>query len=207
MTNSVPMIGGAVTYWNISQETDRQRLLDNMRRIGFDKFVPEPRTAQSSLAEALRSCYGNPETLVRPLEKRSENGFAVVKEVRGDRLNQYVVLRTAKVFQGNIELMCNDGNNNLVSDYDYDLVKTFQAVSATLSNDSVSKMLVSIVDELQGTSLKRSGGVYYVPESSMGPWVAVAEVVEQAAIGNPSSVQLLRSAEMSKSVVPSKSFG
>jgi hypothetical protein len=182
-------VAGAVTYWNLSPETNLAALNNGLATLGLQQFAAEERTACAALKSALSKTLLDAEfsRLVRPLEDPEDNGFALIEEERGTTENTYSTVLTAKV----------DKDGDIVTDADQavvnELEEHFTYQKSILGVASVTAVLVNIVKHLDGTTLKPSGGVYWIPEHSLAKWAQVCEVIERAACGNtPSSIYQLR---------------
>jgi hypothetical protein len=81
-------VGGAVVFWALAEWSDRERLKAALEAAGLGQFLPPPRPASAALRSALEEALAGPRVLIRPLAKR--DGFAVVREQRGERGNAYL---------------------------------------------------------------------------------------------------------------------
>jgi hypothetical protein len=187
--DKVPIVGGAVVYWNIGSNTNRQATLERLAELNLDQFTPEPRTPNAALADALREVYGGATVLVRPLKNREDNGFTVVDEERRETRNEYRQRLVARVKDGRLEV--EHPQYGLCGPEEV-LLTAFQNALLTISPAAVSKCLVEILQHLGGTRLRENGSVYWLPEYALSLWEKIAAVVEQAAVNCKSTVYLLR---------------
>jgi hypothetical protein len=178
-------IGGAVTFWTLGEMTSRAMLKEGMEAAGFGKQVPESRPAAGALKDALQQVVGGPTTLIRPL--KAKDGFCVIQEERGDQVNRYQPSLVARIDPGTLEIS--------FSPYDeraQPIVDAFNAHLGILRGAQVSAGLVAVLDLLGGTRLRPTGAIYWLPEPRLRQWEAVAQAVEQAGMGRPNSVYILR---------------
>jgi hypothetical protein len=189
MTERHIEIGGAVTFWSLSEWTARDRLLDGLAALGLERFVPEPRPLAAALREALEQVLGGPRVLVRPLSRR--DGFAVVREERGEASNAYEQQLVARVAPDNgatvpsIRFAPDDERARQVRDVCLQQLGLVHAAQ-------VSTALVSLVEHLGGTRLRPGGAVYWIPGYTVDAFQRAARAVEAAAEGRPGAVYLLR---------------
>lgn len=189
-TNIQARVTGAVTFWKPAGESNRSTLEDVLIESDLHQFLPHPRTPLSALGEALREAYGNGSTLVRPLARKADNGFVVVKEHRGDANNSYETLLTAKV----------EGHAITTYDADHDPYKDSRVLSAyerklqTLDGTAIGGTLSDIADHLHGLLLRDAGGVYYIPQHNVDRWERVARGFEacQCTDSTPTVVTLIK---------------
>jgi hypothetical protein len=95
-------MGGAVVFWSLAEWTARDHLVDALTFLDLDRFVPEPRPLTAALREALEEVSGGPRVLVRPLSRR--DGFAVVREERGEVGNAYEQQLVARIEEGSTSI-------------------------------------------------------------------------------------------------------
>src|SRR3954447_15250265 len=178
-------VGGAVTFWSLADWSDRARLQAEFAALGLDAFTPEPRPAPACLKDALDDVLGGPRVLVRPLASR--DGFAVVREDRGLAANLYATDLTARV-TGHPPTPTFDPWDGRAPRIE----AAYRTHMGRVSAAQLSAALVRVVESLGGTRLRPSGAIYWVPGPRLDEWADVAQAVERAADGRPSSVYLLR---------------
>jgi hypothetical protein len=177
-------IGGGVTFWTIGEWTLRGLLRDGLEAAGFGALVPEPRPPAGALKDALQQVLGGPTTLIRPLKSR--DGFCVIQEQRGDRVNSYQHTLIARIDAAlQITLLPYDERAQPIVD-------AYDAHLGMLRAQQVSAALVGILDRLGGTRLRPSGAIYWLPALHLPAWQKVAQVVEAAGFGRPNAVYVLR---------------
>lgn len=172
-------ISGCVTYWSASA-TDRERLNNELTRIGMESFHAEERTDASALRLALADyCEANYPRKegwhIESNERPSVNGFSVLKiEKDGDRVSA-VHDFTAKVEDSRVEA-CHGYAK------EYELQQHFDKAKQNLTGAAVGKVLTAICKAMEGRTLRDSGGVYWIPETCFDNWDKVCNVVETCSI-------------------------
>ena len=175
--------GGAVVFWTAAEFTNRDKLQHAFDALDLGAYVPEPRPDSAVLRQALEDVFGGPRTLVRPLADR--DGFAVVREDRGSRDNQYSTLLVARVAGAQLQL-------EPVTSQAIDVQRAFDQHRGRLSASQLSSCLVKVIEYLGGTRLRPTGAVYWVPGHRVDQWSEVARAVESAHDGQATAVYLLR---------------
>lgn len=167
-------IAGSAVFWTLGEKTDFDRLSNALSAAGFRKFVPERMTDYAALKLALETCF--PDHQVFPV-KGAGTTFEVVsiKRDQFDKRNQFNHVLTASVSPWlSIDT---DSHDNAVTAH---IAEHFQINRNTVPYHNVSRCMVDIVFELQGTTLRPSGGIYWIPNNNFERWEIVAAAVESA---------------------------
>ncbi|MEZ6139191.1 MAG: DUF6744 family protein [Zavarzinella sp.] len=175
-------IGGGVVFWMLTDDTRRERLQDGLARLGLEKFLPEARPDTSILRDALDEQLGGSRVLIRPLAHK--DGFAVVREDRGEEQNEYRTELVARMVGGALDLQPWDDRAAAIQE-------SMHAHACRIPAVQVSQMLVKMVEHLGGTRLRPSGAVYWIPGNRLDEWMKIVQAVEQAS-DRPAAVYLLR---------------
>lgn len=177
-------VGGAVTFWTLSDGTERTALYDALLSLGYEAFVPEHRAEAAVLKDALEEVLGGPRVLVRPLATR--DGFAVVREERGTSENQYTTLLIARVQSSlpPVFIPLTAEASRVAEAYHEHLDR----VPAT----QLSNTLVKLIEALGGTRLRPSGAVYWLPGNRLDEWTQIVHAIEQATKARPNAIYVLR---------------
>jgi hypothetical protein len=185
--STLPREGGAVIFWTLAEWSSRDRLQDGFAAAGLDKFVPEPRPPAPALKAALEEVLGGPRMLVRPLARR--DGFTVVLEDRGEDANIYAPVLLARIegTNGDVRPVFHPDDEQAQKVRD-----AYRRQLGLLHLSQVSTALVAVLDDLKGTRLRPSGGLYWLPERKLADWHPAALAAEEAAEGKPSAVHILR---------------
>jgi hypothetical protein len=175
-------VGGLVTFWQIAEWTEHALLQAGLTDAGFGDFVPPTRAPVTALKDALTDVLGGPRVLVRPLSK---DGFVVVREDRGEEDNQYTTLMQAKV--GDNVILYKPLNDKALA-----VTESYNRHIGYVSAGSVAGCLVKIMDSLGKTTLRESGGLYWLPDSQLSKWEAVAKATEAAVAKGNTRIYFLR---------------
>lgn len=196
-------IGGSLAFWKCGI-SDRELLAAGLKRIDLGKYTPEPRTVASALRGALQTTFkkgkDSSRTLVRPLEDK--DGFAVLKETRGDRYagNTAATICTATLPTETQAILMH-------GDYKPEdreaVVHEFQFLLGTLGSSAISKCLDKIIEYFGGVDMAAvlneldeensqgaaaaaaQGGaksLWWIPKERIDDFRAVAEIVESCGI-------------------------
>ena len=197
MTHSKLRIGGAVVYWRLSPQTSLPMLADGLTALGLEQSIPEPRTPLSCLRAALADIYTPADKdirlVVRPI-RNEFRGFVVVAERPkahahgGDDWGRVEVV--AKLNEESGELLLDPYDDCKLRE----VKEHMEEAAKWLPAAAVSNCLTSIVDHLQGVTLRDAGGVYWLNDAMLDLWARVGDAVEaaSAATGKPSRVYSLR---------------
>jgi hypothetical protein len=181
-------LGGVVTFWTCGEWSCHSAIEKGLTVLGFEKFVPERRGKGSALRDALEKVCGGPRVMVRPTKEK--DGFCVVEEERRETAlggNSYQVVLTARIYF-NTSFIWFDP----IDDRAQKIVESYNEHLGLLRSTQVSAALVSILDDLGGTRLRPSGGVYWLPESKVEAWAEIGHVIEGAGHGVVNAVYLIR---------------
>jgi hypothetical protein len=126
--------------------------------------------------------------MVRPTKEK--DGFCVVEEERREMAlggNSYQVVLTARI----------DFNTSFIwfdpiDDRAQKIVESYNEHLGLLRSAQISSALVAILDDLGGTRLRPTGGVYWLPESKVDAWAEIGHVIEGAGHGVVNAVYLIR---------------
>jgi hypothetical protein len=178
-------LGGGIVFWTLSEYTARSHLQAGLEAAGFGQFTPEPRPAAGALKDALEHVLGGPNTLIRPLKSR--DGFTVVTEERGESGNCYANSLVTRIDPDTLDITFTPFDQRAQP-----VVDAFNEHLGLLRPAQVSAALVAILDSLGGTRLRPSGAIYWLPLYQLDDWQRVAQAVENAGVGRPHCVYLLR---------------
>lgn len=171
-------IAGSAVFWTLGESTDYKQLSNALSACGFNKFIPERMTDYAALKAALEHCF--PDHEVFPV-KGAGTTFELVSVRRDqfDKRNNFQHVLTASVTASlTIET---DSSDDAVTAR---ITEQFQLNRNTVPYHNVSRCLVDIVFDLQGTTLRPSGGIYWIPNNNFDRWERVAAAVESAGAKN-----------------------
>jgi hypothetical protein len=193
-------VGGAVVFWALAEWSDRDRLKSALEAVGLGQFLPPPRPASAALRSALEEALAGPRVLIRPLAKR--DGFAVVREQRGERGNAYL-----QELLAHLDNASNNGhgsNGNASSNSPPAVLlepederagrvrESYRKQLGLLHSGQVGACLVEVIGSLGGIRLRPNGAVYWLPGHKVDDFVPAARAVEGAGLERPGAVYLVR---------------
>jgi len=185
MTTSKVRVDGRLCFWKLGEHFDRDAVYDALDALGWKSNCPLARSATSALKEAMREIvrqWNLPGVLVRDLEDADEDGVSVVREDKGVVENNYTTLFTCRWTKATSEGEPFAQVTAYASTVDETAIdKWFQHYRKRITQHSVAKMLRVIVTErLNGTSLRPSGGVYWLPAEAIEQLEQLAGKVSDA---------------------------
>lgn len=187
-TQVTDIIGGAVVYWNLTNDFDAEKLERGFDSLGLAKFCPSARTRAAALKHGLLIACNEckmENTLVRALQNPDEDGFIVVREQRGDTNNEYDTLYHAYYSDVSGYVITPSG-----SDFAHAAENAYHRSRRNVSAAAVSKALVNLASELSGTPLRPSGAIYWLPQDQLARWNAIVQAVENAGYGETKVYQI-----------------
>lgn len=174
---------GAITYWRLSGSVDLGELRQAWIGVGLPfKDLPAAPDPETALGRAVREVQRK-RRLVRPLARR---GAWVVKDedvVGNDTV--YTTVCHVRYVKGAIEPVEISRGDASVDYTAFAALRNAIRVSyhrhrAELQPEDISGWLVRLAGAQQATSLRDSGGVYFVPRSAMAFWRRATAVIETA---------------------------
>ena len=92
--NSIPY-DGLITFWNLGQWSHRDALESGLEKLGFAGCVPQHRTHNACLKDAMVDVMESNQRIIRALKEK--DGYAVVQESRGQNENWYTHVMSARI--------------------------------------------------------------------------------------------------------------
>jgi hypothetical protein len=176
---------GAVSYWRLSGGVELDRLREAWKAEGLDvKLLPKPPRPETALHRAVQDVVEAPEpgqkrrtvrgagvksrTLVRPLAKRG--AWAIVRETV-DGVS-YIGAREEATVRWTVT---SGGGGAVTIEPSHDsrataIITAFHAHQGKLAVEDISSWLVALAEHGKSTSLRDTGGVYFVPRDSVEFW-------------------------------------
>ena len=182
-------LSGAIVFFTLGEDSNHTVIKDGFKSIGIGHAVPDTNTALSALKSALVKTFGNRQTKIDALVKPAQ-GYTVTR-VKGDMENSlrtldYSVAFTAEVPATTFLPFHNPSTGQQVEPSGADECRTrFIDGLNRVGSHKLSRALVNLIEgQLNGISLRPTGGIYWLPEESMRLWGQVAQVVESASGSN-----------------------
>lgn len=175
-------IGGAVTFCRLAKNSRLSTLEDGLRMLNLGEFIPEPRTPMSCLRAALAETFlprdKTERVVIRP-HKNDITGFAVAVEHPKEHVTKddaYSVVRAVcgLTKAGEVDLHPHDLHEETC------IRDSMRGASGWVPAANVSKSLVTLIDHLQGVSLRPNGGIYWLNADKLDLWSQIATVFEAA---------------------------
>lgn len=166
---------GLISYWSLSS-SDINRLRDSFEKLELVSFIPEQTTPLVALRSAMEQVFKG--KLIRRLKHK---GFVAVTEQRGDVENEYQNEASIAIDESDGESLIMGPN---VSTDDADSVRTAYREARMILTPAAGGAMLSklVVERMQGTTLRPSGGIYWMPGEALAKWREVAAAVEAAAV-------------------------
>ena len=186
---------GAIVYWTCGP-TDASKLHARFTGLGLGNCSKKERPKPSALEQALKEYAeermnsqmrrdGHDKILQRR-KQPSKNGFELVDVERGDERNSYSTDFGCKVDNfGNLTFSDGFPDEDRVS-------QLFQYHQQYLTGAMVGSCLVKVMRTLLGVCMRQNGGLYWLPESSLGMWDLVANAVEECSDNSANKVTRIR---------------
>jgi len=177
-TSSFTARAGALSWWTMGQETSPEDLTSGLTRLEMPNAEAKPRTWHAALKAAMGEMFDKTEELVRPLKNPKKNGYAVVVEDKGKEDNDYSERKViAKVSEeGVVEI------TRGIADQ-YEMQRLTNYYRSVLPGSAVTSKCVHIINKKYGgLTLKKNGGLYFIPDEWVGSWMRVCEVVAESAL-------------------------
>lgn len=163
-------VKGAVVYWT-ARRTDLDKLRQGWQPLGFAKLLPLKRKGIDLLREALLTEFrsnGRPRLVRRTA---NSSNLAVVIEDKQQTDNNYATIQRARL----------EKDGSITTDPPNPAIPVrYDALSTVLPGGTVGNMLIKAVRKLDGTTLRSTGGIYWVPPDGIDKFRLLAEALEEA---------------------------
>lgn len=172
---------GFLGFWTVASFSDPLRLKEGFESIGME--APLPLQPSVALRESLVDHFRGNNVLVRPLD--DEGGFLVLDETRGKDMNEYKKLFTVRVENEGKRLSFSP----TPSDVD-DIAKLYVKRRNSVPGHAIGSALVRVVKKLRGTTIRRTGGIYWLHQRHAPIWSTLQKVVQGSATFGQSEVYM-----------------
>ena len=175
---------GLHIYWTHGSRTDATKLKNYLKDLGLERFAPDKNTPQAALKIALDRVCGAKRRLIRPLPA-GVRGYAVVNEKKDENGNSLehsvsfdIVLSDEKLWP-----VFQDPETGAVINplEESQILHQFQLELDRCSSHKLGIAVARILDHLHGISLRKTGGVYYLPEAMVSKFDEVAKSIQDSA--------------------------
>ena len=179
MQNGTIEIAGAIVFWNVAAETDRNKLVTELTAIGQEQHLPGVRTAFAAAKQACLKKFRGDGFRIDKL--KDGNGVTVERVERGELDNTY----------SQVAYMLVDDENNLVevcrvvdpsignpAQIESELIDAFQVELGLCAANAVGLALARAVEAHSGYRLRPTGGVYFLPNFESEAFEKIAKVFE-----------------------------
>jgi len=172
---------GAISYWRLSGETTLAKLTQAWQAEGLD---PKDLPSEPSAEVALRRAIVAQESATRKAFKIKggdfNHGWGLVDVITTDGHVTTSELIRVRWDASNQSVVLDDSNLTVSSKIDSEIRDAFQAARVTLASTDIGSWLVKLADGKAATSLRDSGGIYFVPRPNVSYWERVARAVQAA---------------------------
>lgn len=184
---------GAIVFW-LPGDQNLQKTSQGMESLGLKHYTPSPRTQADGVANALREVFKDQRFLIRPLNQ--EGHYVVNEEQRGENSNTYKPVYGGWVKKGIVEFPAYNRNAQV------DCQNAYMRLMGTCPSHHVTRALVGLtLSHLKGTTLKESGGVYWIPQGHVDTWTKVGEVYQGAGRSRIYTIRSVADADTARAIV------
>lgn len=173
---------GAITYWRLAGSIDLSELRQAWHQAGLDpKELPSEPDDETALGRAVRELQRK-RRLVRPLARR---GAWVIKDeivVEAQADTVYKTVCHVKYEKGAVEPVQIAPGDVPYEEYTAardEIRAAYRRHQGELQTTDITEWLVKLAHARQATSLRDSGGVYFVPRPAMDFWRKATAVIDQ----------------------------
>lgn len=161
--------GGLITYWMLSEHTNRDLLASALASQGLSDYLPDTQSPSTIMSSVLKDVFGS-KFVIRPLQS---SGFQVTRETRGEDNNEYEPELTVKLTQSGEPVF------SIPTDKENEILALYGQRRSILSHNQIISMLVKLVRNYAGVALRPRGGIYWISPANADKWTAAANAVEQ----------------------------
>lgn len=174
---------GSIVYWSLTRFTDHTKLSEKWGSIGLGNFVPYQRSRHAALKTALQDVYSGRGYIIRPLAQNI--GFTVKKEERGQDDNDYLGELIIKVSDDGLEFGQETARTQIVR-------ARFADNLNFLDSSQIAVAMKNVLMSLGATSLRPTGGFYYLPESSENFWADCSQKIKDSSASGTHDIYSLK---------------
>lgn len=179
-------IDGAVVFWTLGEYSSRLKIEAGLQGISlmggaWDKLSPGERTPSACLRDAVGKSY--PKHHITHLAKR--DGWAVMEESRSSDDVAASTIASFRVDEATHQIQMLRGFNYQKL---MEIQSEYQAQRLLLKPAQVGNSLVRMLFRLNATTIRPTGGIYWLPNDSLPAWAEISKVIESAGVGGKNSM-------------------
>ena len=177
---------GLITFWSLTDESDRQTLVDGFKDIGLAELIPSPKNDTQALLRALNTTFKKKDTVIKTV--RGTSGYKVCgrQNLQDGKIRYVEALKVT--FDGNGDLAYEEGDEHTniqwASWEQLNLEREFSYQKTLVSGGSLGTILSSACRSLNGIALRPRGGSYWIPNSQKAKWEEIVSVISEACSRN-----------------------
>lgn len=186
-TRAIQTGGGAVLFWRIGDEHTRQPIAEALADLGMSSRMPPERKPNAVLRDAIAHLYGSERHDLTPVKRGGWQLTAIDR--RNDR-NEYRPLFVATITKDTEMIYV----NAFADDIDHygvrrQLEDRYPQFRDLLRGAAITDLLTeSIVSEWAGTTLRPSGGVYWLADEYLDRFAKLSAACERASRDSKTTV-------------------
>lgn len=191
MINGSMKIGGGTILWKLATWYNREELKAQLEFVGLESLLPSERQPIPCLRSALGVPFKGKDYTITAL--KGGKGLQVHKVVHlTEEANEFDPVLIARLLEpdasGNVRVGIRPFEPELAGL----IVGAFNTARGLVGGDAVGELFCKYLNTLNATSLRPSGGVYWLAEEKLYLWEKLAHAVEPTAHKGECSCYLLR---------------
>lgn len=193
--SSMAHVAGAMVWWRRCEAAaDYDELCEVWEDTGLDEKLLLSKTSPEHALKMTVRDEANRRRLVRPLERGT--GYAIVNETaKGDDLAYDIKLTVKVVDKDTLDVQppSHPRAGTLTAEW--------QRNKGRVSPTKMTAWLVKLITACDSTSLRDTGGIYFVPRTRLDDWRTMADVVREVSGYSIFEVPALRSGEAVEAIL------
>ncbi len=185
---------GAISYWRLSGPVSLEQLAAAWGRMNLDgTLLPKPPADEVALGRAVRE-QACKRRLVRPLARRG--AWAIVDEtVSQDGTLDYAVMLSVTWHQHMVQFGRPAVYTRQADDIETAIRTDFERHRGELAPEDISAWLIKLADSNNAVTLRDTGGIYFVPRTSMPFWRSVVDALESVSAHRVFKIPAMKNSE------------
>jgi hypothetical protein len=173
---------GAISYWRLSGDTTLAKLTQAWQAEGLDAaLLPSEPSAEVAIRRAVVSQESANRKAFKIKGGDFNGGWGLVEvDTKDGHVNTTELIRAR--WDVGYQIIRTDINTLSVetSKISNEIQAAFRAARVTLASTDIGGWLVKLADGKAATSLRDSGGIYFVPRPNVAFWEQVARAIQAA---------------------------